>query len=69
MKDGLYLKVESVKYESDYWEVSEMVAEHKTRYSWTNDNDEALYFTDQETANSYLAKRYRQSFFKDAEVA
>lgn len=59
MKDGLYLKVESVKYESDYWEVSELVAEHKSHYSWTTNKDEAM---------NYLAKRSKQSFFKDAEV-
>lgn len=68
MKNGFYLKVGTTEHGFDYWEISEMIAEHKAHYSWTNDKDEALYFTDQEKANSYLAKRYRQSFFKDAEV-
>lgn len=48
IKDKFYLKVEFVKYESDYHEVSEIVSEHKTRYFWTKNKD--LYFTDQETA-------------------
>lgn len=46
MKNGLYLKSETVTYESDYWEVSELIAEHKTRYSWTKNKDEAVSFID-----------------------
>lgn len=68
MKNGLYLKSETVTYESDYWEVSELVAEHKTRYSWTKNKDEAVSFIDRELANTYLTKRYKQPFFKNAEV-
>lgn len=68
MKDGLYLKSETVTYESDYWEVSELIAEHKTRYSWTKNKDEAVCFIDKELADTYLAKRYKQPFFRNAEI-
>jgi len=67
-KNGLFLKVETVTFESDYWEVSELIAEHKTRYSWTKNKDEAVFFIDKELADTYLAKRYKQSFFRDAQV-
>lgn len=52
-KTGLYLKSETVTYESDYWEVLELVAEHKTRYSWTKNKDEAVYFIDRELADTF----------------
>lgn len=68
MKNGLYLKSETVTYESDYWEVSELIAEYKNRYSWTNNKDEAVSFIDKELADTYLAKKYKRSFFKNAEV-
>lgn len=68
MKDGLYLKSETVTYESDYWEVSELVAEHKTNYSWTKNKDDAVSFIDRELADTYLAKRCKQPFFRNAEV-
>ena len=67
-KNGLFLKIETVKYESDYWEMSEIVAEHKTRYSWTDNKDEAKSFTTYQEAQSFLAKKYKQSFFFQAEV-
>lgn len=67
-KNGLFLKSETVTSESDYWEVSELVAEHKTRYEWTENKGEALYWTDYDEAVRYLAKRSKQSFFRDAEV-
>ena len=35
MKNGQYLNSETINYESDYWEVSEISAESETRYSWT----------------------------------
>lgn len=65
-KNGLFLKVEAVTFESDYWEISELVAEHKTRYSWTKNKD--VSFIDKELADTYLAKRYKQPFFRNAEV-
>lgn len=67
-KNGLFLKSETVTFESDYWEVSEIIAEHKTRYSWTDDKEEAKSFTTYQEANSFLAKKDKQSFFKDAVV-
>lgn len=36
-KNGLFLKVETVTSESDYWEVSEIYSEIKTSYCWTDD--------------------------------
>lgn len=67
-KNGLYLKSEIVTYESNYWKVSELVAEHKTRYSWTKNKDEVVYLIDRELADTYLTKRYKQLFFKGVEV-
>lgn len=68
MKDGLYLKISQVRYESDYWEIEEIYAETRTQYSWTSDKDEAMKWLYYPEAATYLAKRYKQSFFRDAEV-
>lgn len=68
MKDGLYLKADTAAYESDYWEVSDITAEHKTRYLWTADKSEAKYWTEYREAGRYLAIRSKQAFFKGAEV-
>lgn len=67
-KNGLFLKIETITYESDYWEVSEIVAESRTRYSWTDDKDEAKTFPSYSDAMTYLAKRSKQLFFKGAEI-
>lgn len=68
-KNGLFLKVETVTIESDYWEVSEIVAEHKTRFSWTDNKDEAMTFSSYSDAMTYLVKRSKQSFFFQAQVS
>lgn len=62
------MKVDTATYESDYWEISDIKAEHKTRYSWTADKAEAKYWTEHREAITYLAKQYKQAFFKGAEV-
>ena len=56
MKDGLYLHVESIEYESDYHSVSEITGQAATRYSWVKDQDLAVRFIDRNEANTYLAK-------------
>lgn len=68
MKNGQYLNSETINYESDYWEVSEISAESETRYSWTDDKDEAKTFSSYSDAMTYLVKRSKQSFFKGAEI-
>lgn len=67
-KNGLFLKSETVTSESDYWEVSEIIAEHKTHYSWTDDKEEAKSFMTYQEAKVFLAKKAKQSFFNDAIV-
>lgn len=67
-KNGLYLQIEQVRYESDYWEIEEITAETRTQYSWTDDKDEAMFWLYYVDAATYLAKRYKQSFFKEAKV-
>lgn len=67
-KNGLFLKSETVTFESDYWEVSEIAAEYQTRYSWTDDKEEAKSFTTYQEARAFLAKKDKQSFFKDGVV-
>lgn len=42
--------------------------ESKTRYSWTDDKNEAKTFLSYSDAMTYLAKRSKQSFFKGAEI-
>ena len=44
-KNGLFLKRETVMYESDYWQVEEIDAEYKTRYTWTKNQEEAICFS------------------------
>ncbi|MBT0888703.1 MULTISPECIES: hypothetical protein [Acinetobacter] len=68
MKDGLYLHVESIEYESDYHSVSEITGQAATRYSWVKDQDLAVRFIDRNEANTYLAKLPRKPFFRNAEV-
>lgn len=68
MKDGLYLKADTATYESDYWGVSDITAEHKTRYLWTAIKAEAKYWTEHREASRYLTMQYKQAFFKGAEV-
>lgn len=68
MKDGLYLHVESVEYESDNHSVSEITGQATTRYSWVKDQDLAVRFIDWNEANTYLAKLSRKAFFCNAEV-
>ena len=43
-KNGLFLKRETVMYESDYWQVEEIDAEYKTRYTWTKNQEEVSVF-------------------------
>lgn len=64
----MHLKTETATYESNYLEVLEMVAEYNTCHSCTKNKDEAVYFIDRELADTYLAKGYKRSFFKNAEV-
>lgn len=68
MKDGLYLQIGQVRYESDYWEIEEITAETRTQYSWTDDKDEAMFWLYYADAATYLAKRNKLSFFKEAKV-
>jgi hypothetical protein len=68
MKDGLYLHVESIEYESDYHSVSEITGQATTHYSWVKDQDLAVRFIDWYEANTYLAKLPRKPFFRNAEV-
>lgn len=68
MKDGLYLHVESIEYESDYHSVSEITGQATTRYSWVKDQDLAVRFIDWNEASSYLAKLPRNPFFRNAKV-
>ncbi|WP_180109589.1 MULTISPECIES: hypothetical protein [unclassified Acinetobacter] len=67
-KNGLYLQIEQVRYESDYWEIEEINVETKTQYSWTDKEDKAMSWMFYGDADTYLVKLNRHSFFKDAKV-
>lgn len=67
-KNGLYLQIEQVRYESDYWEIEEINVETKTQYSWTDKEDKAMSWMFYGDADTYLVKLNRHSFFKDTKV-
>ncbi|UOG18734.1 hypothetical protein [Acinetobacter sp. PK01] len=66
-KKGLYLSSQTVTYEDDYWEPSEIGAQITTRFEWVKDSDLAMTFMDSTIANGFLA-RQRGGFWRDAEV-
>lgn len=66
-KKGLYLSSQTVTYEDDYWEPSEIDAQITTRFEWVKDSDLAMTFMDRTIANGFLA-RQRGGFWRDAEV-
>ncbi len=66
-KKGLYLASQTITYEDDYWEPSEIDAQITTRFEWIKDSDNAMTFIDRMSANSFLAKK-RGKFWWDAEV-
>ncbi|QDK97345.1 hypothetical protein FM020_05375 [Acinetobacter tandoii] len=66
-KKGLYLSSQTITYEDDYWEPSEIDAQITTRFEWIKDSDNAMTFMDRTNANSFLA-RQRGGFWRDAEV-
>lgn len=66
-KKGLYLSSQTVTYEDDYWEPSEIDAQITTRFEWVKNSDLAMTFMDRTIANGFLA-RQRGKFWWDAEV-
>lgn len=66
-KKGLYLATQTITYEDEYWEPSEIDAQITTRFEWTNDSDNARTFMGRVSANGFLA-RQRGQFWLDAEV-
>ena len=66
-KKGLYLSSQTITYEDDYWEPSEIDAQITTRFEWIKDSDNAMTFMDRSSANSFLARK-RGQFWWDAEV-
>lgn len=66
-KKGLYLSSQTITYEDDYWEPSEITAQITTRFEWVKDSDNAMTFMDRTSANGFLA-RQRGQFWRDAEV-
>jgi len=68
-KNGLFLKRETVMYESDYWQVEEIDAEYKTRYTWTKNQEEAICFSYRQDAIRFFNKVRKQPFFKDDEIS
>ena len=66
-KKGLYLASQTITYEDDYWEPSEINAQITTRFEWIKDSDNAMTFMDRTSANGFLA-RQRGKFWWDAEV-
>lgn len=66
-KKGLYLASQTITYEDDYWEPSEIDAQITTRFEWIKDSDNAMTFMNRMSANGFLA-RQRGQFWRDAEV-
>ena len=66
-KKGLYLASQTITYEDDYWDPSEINAQITTRFEWIKDSDNAMTFMDRTNANGFLA-RQRGNFWWDAEV-
>lgn len=67
-KNELFLKVETVTSESDYWEVSKIVAEHQLVILGLIIKMKLRALRPIKIAESFLAKKYKQSFFFQAEV-
>ena len=63
-KNGLFLKSETVIFESDCWEVSEIITEDQTRYSWTDDKDEAKVFQSYQETREFLVKKINNPSLK-----
>lgn len=66
-KIELCLASQTVTYEDDYWEPSEIDAQITTRFEWIKDSDNAMKFMDRMSANGFLARK-RGKFWWDAEV-
>lgn len=50
-KKGLYLATQTITYENEYWEPSEIDAQITTRFEWINDSDNVMNFMGRVNAN------------------
>ena len=66
-KKGLFLSSQTITYEDDYWEPSEITGRITTRFEWVKDSDNAMTFMDRTIANGFLARQHGK-FWWDAEV-
>lgn len=58
-KKGLYLASQTITYEDDYWEPSEIDAQITTRFEWIKDSDNAMTFMGRVNANGFFSEAAR----------
>ena len=66
-KNGKFLAYQDIVDESDYWEVSELDAQIKSGWYWTDDEEKARSFIDRGVAEKILL-RNKGEFWDGAKV-